>query len=67
MNIKVNGEQLQLSDGSPLSELLELLRQPDGTPFAVAVNRAFVPQSQYELTHLQGGDEVEILSPMVGG
>jgi sulfur carrier protein len=34
---------------------------------AVAVNKTFVPKSQYPHTVLQKGDSVEVLAPMQGG
>jgi sulfur carrier protein len=36
-------------------------------PFAVAVNRAFVPRSQHATRALADGDRVEVIRPVTGG
>lgn len=40
---------------------------PLNSNFVLALNSDFVPRSLYSSTHIQHGDELEILSPMVGG
>lgn len=64
MQIKLNGETVDVSDGM-LSSLLPEIES--GKPFAVAVNTQFVPKSRYAEIRLQEGDEVEIVRPVVGG
>lgn len=62
----VNGESKSLPTSGTLEEaLVELGFQ--GKHFAVAMNDVFVPRSQYRDTQLQGGERLEILSPMQGG
>ncbi len=65
--LKVNGGDHQL-DGSqrPLVQLLSELGY-EGSHFAVAVNGDFVPRGQYASFQIQGGEALEVLSPMQGG
>lgn len=45
-----------------------LLREGYTNPcFAVAINKQFIPRSQYIHTFLKDGDCIEIVSPMQGG
>ncbi|MBO7380888.1 MAG: sulfur carrier protein ThiS [Neisseriaceae bacterium] len=64
MNILINNEPHNLS----VQTVADLIAQikPE-TPFAVAVNTAFVPKSAYENTMLKDGDKVEIVRPVAGG
>lgn len=34
---------------------------------AIAINKIFIPRSQYKTTVLQQGDQLEIVTPMQGG
>ncbi|KLT72146.1 thiamine biosynthesis protein ThiS [Neisseria arctica] len=64
MNILLNGEIIDFS-GHTVADLLAE-RQP-ALPFAVAVNTAFVPKSNYHGHPLCEGDHVDIVRPVVGG
>ena len=64
MNILINNESHNLS-AQTVADLIDEIK-PE-TPFAVAVNMAFVPKSAYENTPLSDGDKVEIVRPVVGG
>ncbi len=66
-DIEINGQTRQLpGEQLALTALLQSEAPADGG-FAVAVNEAFVPKSQYETVCLQSGDRVEILRPIQGG
>ena len=64
MNIIINGETTDFN-GDTVADLLAS-RQPE-RPFAVALNRQFVPKQDYAATVLQAGDAVEIVRPVAGG
>jgi sulfur carrier protein len=65
MTITLNGKPHPLDDRIRLDELLASLGFTSG--FAVALNREFVPRSEYGRTSLQAGDELEVLTPRQGG
>jgi sulfur carrier protein len=66
LKITLNGEQKELPEVMSVKHALHLW-QPDAEQFAIAVNGEFVPRSGYAETLLQTGDNVELLSPIVGG
>jgi sulfur carrier protein len=65
MDLCVNGEKLQLPDGSTIAALLDHFKLH---PIRVAVelNRDIVPKKAYVDTRLKTGDTVEIVT-FVGG
>lgn len=65
MNITINGER-HTTELQTLSEIIAHFVVAD-TPFAIAVNAAFVAKSNYPNTLLNDGDSIEVLSPMQGG
>ncbi len=65
ISIVFNGEQRTVESAS-LAACLDEIR-PDRRPCAVAVNRSFVPRSDYATTVLKDGDQIELLVPMRGG
>lgn len=66
MNIVVNGEARELSDGLTVAVLVaELGRSPRG--MAVAVNEEVVPRSTWREVELRPGDRVEVLTASQGG
>jgi len=66
MNLLINGERKEVSDTRTLLELLKELEY-EGRTFAVALNREFVPRSEYGTTSVKDQDEIEILVPLQGG
>ncbi len=66
IEIVVNGEKTSIKKDVNIAEMIEVLGYHDNS-FAVAVNGTFVSLKKYEKTTIKLGDEIEILSPMVGG
>ncbi len=66
LQLTVNGQPQALEAPCPLAEALPRLGFSGGF-FAVAINGAFVPKSRYASFALQGGESLEVLSPMQGG
>ena len=64
MNISINGEK-----NKAVSSLLAdiVMHKKFKSPFAVAVNKIFVPKHLYQTTYLQEGDAVDVVSPIQGG
>jgi sulfur carrier protein len=66
ITIYFNVEKIILEKSISLAELLEKQKM-ETIYFATAVNRVFIPRSQYQHTQLQQDDHVEIILPMQGG
>ncbi len=66
MNVIVNGQPVELSDGATTAAAVQVLTSaPSG--IAVAVNGAVVRRSEWESTPLADGDRVEVLTAVQGG
>ncbi len=66
MNVIVNGQPVELSDGATTAAAVQALTSaPSG--IAVAVNGAVVRRSEWESTPLADGDQVEVLTAVQGG
>lgn len=66
MRLTVNGESVDLEDGSTIRDLLDRLALPAG-PVAVEVNRDVVPRARHPETLLREGDHVEVVTLVGGG
>ena len=66
IDIRLNGEALQLEDGTTLAGLVALLGQTPAA-LATAVNGNFVPRAQRLACCLQPGDAVTTFQPITGG
>ena len=66
IKVTINGQPKDFE--APLN-LYNILEQEEliGMMIAVAQNGTFVPKSQYEMTTIGNGDEIEIVAPMQGG
>lgn len=64
--ITLNGEHQDLPVQKQLSEVLSDFGYV-GNHFAVALDGAFVPRSQYDSVTLKGGEAIEVLTPKQGG
>jgi sulfur carrier protein len=66
VNVIVNGQPVELSDGATTAVAVQVLTSaPSG--IAVAVNGAVVRRSEWESTPLADGDQVEVLTAVQGG
>ncbi|MER2491409.1 sulfur carrier protein ThiS [Catenovulum sediminis] len=65
MNVTINGQPAEFSDG--LSLLDVVVQHGAQAPFALAVNGQFIPKSQHAETQIKTQDSIEILSPVQGG
>ncbi len=65
MNILINDEPQTLPSGATLADALALIHATP--PFAAAVNRQFVPRSNYASHALQPDDRIEVIRPVTGG
>jgi len=66
ISITLNSKQLILEPNTTLKAVL-MQMESQLNPFAVALNRNFVPRSNYSKVLLEEGDEIEIVIPMQGG
>ena len=66
MQIHLNGNPLDLADGSTIYQLLEVLDLTQSR-LAVEVNAEIIPRSQHQSTALNAGDRVEIVQAIGGG
>lgn len=65
MNIYLNHQAQTVPEAHTLAALLaDINAQP---PFAVAINKTFVPKGRYADTVLQADDHVDVVQPVVGG
>ncbi len=66
MRVIVNGEPIEIPEGTSVRALIEL-RGLAKTACAAEVNRTLVPRSEQESKDLQEGDTVELVSLVGGG
>lgn len=62
----LNGRALD-TDAASLADLLRAEGFDLSGAIACAVNRAFVPRSQWASRLLDDGDQVDVISPVTGG
>jgi thiamine biosynthesis protein ThiS len=66
MQLTVNGEELDFSDGNTVRQLLEQLHLTD-RPVAVERNGQIVRHSTFDQTALNEGDMLEVVTLVGGG
>ena len=66
MNIKVNGESLEILDPLTIDGLLKRFNL-DGTRVAIERNLEIVPKSNYSEINIVDGDQIEIVHFIGGG
>jgi sulfur carrier protein len=64
--LSVNGEPMQVPEGSTLADLLRVLAVP-AAHVAVEHNRRVVPRADHATLRLSAGDAVEIVTFVGGG
>jgi len=65
MNVLINDKPFALPERATLVDALAAVDAVP--PFAVAVNREFVPRSAYAVRALQPEDRIEVIRPVTGG
>ncbi|MBS0454991.1 MAG: sulfur carrier protein ThiS [Proteobacteria bacterium] len=65
MKVLINDTPHELAQDARLPDALAAIQATP--PFAVAVNRQFVPRSQYTQCELQADDRIEVIRPVTGG
>jgi sulfur carrier protein len=65
MNVLINDKPFTLPERATLVDALAALNA--APPFAVAVNREFVPRSAYAARALRPEDRIEVIRPVTGG
>jgi sulfur carrier protein len=65
MNVLINDTPHVLPPGAMLADALAAIEAKP--PFAAAVNRQFVPRSNYASHPLQPDDRIEVIRPVTGG
>ena len=65
MKIFVNQIEQELAPEIRLNDFLHLLSPKK--PFAISLNSAFIPKTEYQNVLLKELDQVEIISPVTGG
>lgn len=66
ITLTVNGETMQVQQGSSLADLVARM-ELDIRKLAVERNLEIVPRSQYAVTLLQSGDQLEVVHFVGGG
>jgi sulfur carrier protein len=67
LQITVNGESVQVSDGATVSELLVARKVKLPEMVSVEINESILDRTAFATTRLAGGDRVELLYFMGGG
>jgi len=65
MKVLINDTPHELTQDARLPDALAAIQATP--PFAVAINRQFVPRSQYDGRTLQDNDRIEVIRPVTGG
>lgn len=65
MKVVINKNPHELPLGATLAQAIAAIEARP--PFAAAVNRQFVPNTQYTQQLLHADDRVDIISPVTGG
>jgi len=66
MQIKVNGESLELADNATISVLVTQMLLEDQR-YAIEVNEEIISRSQHVTHFLSDGDQVEVVQAIGGG
>ena len=66
LEISLNGERIA-TQAATLQALLQERGFDLKSAFACAVNSGFVPRPQWPERHLQGGDRIDVVTPITGG
>ncbi len=67
MEIKLNGETREITEGSNISEIFSQLEIKTTTGIALAVNKKVVSKSKWDSTIIQAQDDILIIRATQGG
>lgn len=65
MQILINQQPFTINDSLSLDQIPQLIQAKQ--PYAIAVNKIFIPKSEYANVVLKDNDMIEIISPITGG
>jgi sulfur carrier protein len=65
LTVHINGKSFDLPASATLADAVALMGLKP--PFAAAVNRQFIPNTQYHDTPLSNADQVDLIAPVTGG
>ena len=66
MILLVNGEKREIKEGANILEVIDSLENK-AEFFAVALNKNFIPKTQYAKVNLKENDQLEVVTPHPGG
>lgn len=66
MILLVNGEKREIKEGANILEVIDSLENKTEF-FAVALNKNFIPKTQYAKVNLKENDQLEVVTPHPGG
>jgi sulfur carrier protein len=66
MILLVNGEKKEIKEGANILDVINSLEN-NSEFFAVALNKNFIPKTQYTKINLKENDHLEVVTPHPGG
>lgn len=66
MILLVNGEKKEIKEGANILDVMNTLEN-NSEFFAVALNKNFIPKTQYTKVTLKENDQLEVVTPHPGG
>jgi sulfur carrier protein len=66
MILVINGEKREIKEGANILEVIDSLENKTEF-FAVALNKNFIPKTQYAKVNLKENDQLEVVTPHPGG
>ncbi len=66
MRVRVNDQDIDVSDGATIADLLVVLQLP-GTRVAIEVNRRLVRRAEHATARLAADDRIEVVTLVGGG
>jgi len=66
ITVLFNGSKKEIDSDTNLMDFLQE-EQQNFAYMAIAINRQFIPRSQYHSILIKQGDEIECVTPMQGG
>ncbi len=67
IKISINNTRHEVSNDSNILDVLEQLGYSNQSMLGIALNKTFVPKTEWHTTQLKNNDQVDILKPISGG